>query len=209
MKVLLVGYGKVNKIIHNLIKDDVVGIITRKEVINNQPDIIIDFSHPDLLEKTIYYSDKFNIPILIGTTGYNEKQIELIKNYSNYVPTLISENFSVGVFLIKRFLSINIKELELYKKLIIETHNKSKKDTPSGTAIMLSKLLNTNNIISKRVPDDITSHDIVFSNLLEQIKISHNIYNKEVFAKGALLCAEWLIKQKSGFYSIEDYFYEI
>ena len=209
MKVLLIGYGKIGKIIHNLIKEEVVGIISHQTVIKNEPDIIIDFSHNDLLEKTIYYSKKYNVPILIGTTGYNEEKMALIREYSNYVHIFISENFSLGVFMIKRFLNLNIKECELYKKVIVETHNKGKKDCPSGTAISLSKSLNTNNIVSKRVADDITTHDIILANDYEQIKISHNVFNREIFAKGALECAAWLLKQKSGLYTMEDYFYEL
>ena len=132
-----------------------------------------------------------------------------IREYSNFVPIFLCENFSIGIFMIKRFLTTNVKESDLYKKLIIETHNKSKKDAPSGTALMLSKILDTDNIIVKRVADDITTHEILLSNEDEQIKISHNIFNREVFAKGAILCAQWLLKQKSGLYNMEDFIYDL
>lgn len=206
MKILLIGFGKINKLIYKIAKEQVVGIVDIDGVqILEKPDIIIDFSHPEFLDMTISYSKEYNVPVLIGTTGYNDKKMAKISELSNYVPVLKSDNFSLGIYMIERFLKDNITYLDKYSKKIIETHHESKKDSPSGTALSLKKIISDSCIISKRNKDKNCVHEIILSNNNEEIQLSHNISDRTEFALRAIEVAEWLVNQQRGMYTFEDY----
>ena len=205
MKVMLVGNGKVNNVIKENYSSLVVGVIDDvTDIINDLPDVIIDFSHPVLLDKTIYYAMKYNVPVVIGTTGYNEEKTAQIRELSEKVPVLVSRNFSNGMLLIKKIITDNLDIINSYKKTIIERHNSLKKDSPSGTALMLGDLLSTKNIYSYRDPFFVGEHDIVLENENEIIIFSHKVLNRGVFAAGAIKAAKWLINKEQGLYEFED-----
>ena len=209
MKILLIGNGKVNNTIKEIYSNLVVGVVDdTNEFITDTPDVIIDFSHPTLLEKTFYYSLKYNVPIIIGTTGYNKEKMAQIKEFSKNLPILISSNFSNGIMLIKKIIKENIINFNEYKKTIIERHSSLKKDLPSGTALMLGELLDTNNIYSYRDPFFIGEHDVILENEFEIITFTHKVLNRNIFAIGALKAATWLLNQENGLYSFEDVYDE-
>lgn len=209
MKILLIGNGKVNNTIKEIYSNLVVGVVDdTNEFITDTPDVIIDFSHPILLEKTFYYSLKYNVPIIIGTTGYNKEKMAQIKEFSKNLPILISSNFSNGIMLIKKIINQNNINFNEYKKTIIERHNSLKKDSPSGTSLMLGELLDTNNIYSYREPFFIGEHDIVLENEFEIITFTHKVLNRNIFAIGALKAATWLLNKENGLYSFEDVYDE-
>lgn len=206
MKILLIGFGKINKLIFDLIKEDIVGIIDiNNEQISDIPDVIIDFSHPEFLDKTISYAMQYKVPVVIGTTGYNNKKTARINQLSDFVPIMKSENFSFGIYMIKKFIAANKKHLNEYDKKIIETHHINKKDSPSGTALSLASLLDTTNIQSKRDSDIYCIHEIVLLSENEEIKITHKIINRIEFAKWVIKSTEWLINKPKGLYTFEDY----
>ena len=205
MKILLMGFGKVNKMIYEELNGKVVGIVSdSQENIEDIPDIIIDFSHPSSLDKTIELTKKYNAKLIVGTTGYNNEKTAQIKDLSNYTSVLKSENFSKGISIIKKILTNNINDLDTYRKTIIERHNLYKKDAPSGTAIALGEIIQTSNIISFRENDIIGEHSIIFENDNEKIIIIHEALNRKLFIKSVLNCTTWLLKQKPGLYALED-----
>ena len=205
MKILLIGFGKVNKMIYEEVKDNIVGIVCKtQENLHDIPNIIIDFSHPSALDKTIELSRKYNAKVIVGTTGYNQEKMAQIKDLSTYTAVLKSENFSKGISIIKKILSSSKNEIYSYKKTIIERHHEHKKDAPSGTAITLGEIIETNNIISFRESDIIGEHSIIFENENERIIIIHEALNRNLFINGVLKCATWLLNQKPGLYSMED-----
>lgn len=207
MKILLCGYGKVNRLINELYEDNVVGIIDLdKEIVHEKPDIIIDFSHPDLLDRTLFYADSFNVPLVIGTTGYNEEKTAQIKELSKSIPILKSENFSYGISILKKVLISNFINLDMYEVDIIEKHNSFKKDSPSGTALTLANILKTEHIHSYRDPFFIGEHEILFKNESEVLTLSHKVLNRNIFANNAVNAGEWLINKKPGLYTLEDFF---
>ena len=209
MKILLIGHGKVNRIISEIYQESVVGIVDdTSENIVDIPSVIIDFSHPSLLDKTIYYAIKYNCSVVIGTTGYNEEKMAQIRQLSNVVPVLKSCNFANGISLIKKILIENIDTINLYNKTIVERHNILKKDSPSGTALMLEEILKTDNICSYRDPFFVGEHDIVLENTNEIITITHKVINRSVFALGAVKAALWLQNQSPGLYQVEDIKYD-
>lgn len=209
MKILLIGFGKVNQVFFELNKANVVGVINlRKKYLKGRPDVIIDFSHPNMLEETIYYAKQFKVPVIIGTTGYNEEKMALIKELSHSVPILLSPNFSLGMYLISKMINDNISLILNYDKKIIETHHEGKLDNVSGTAIMLSNLLNTTDIESKRVGNSQGEHKIILTNELEKITITHKAFNKSAFFEGVEISMNWIIDKENGLYNFGDVFNE-
>lgn len=205
MKILLIGYGKINQLIHENYSDEVVGIydINKKEIYD-LPDVIIDFSNEAFLYKTIEAVCDFMCPLVIGTTNYNLEQVNRIKEMSKVIPILMSNNFSLGINLINSFLKNNKDRLTLFHKEIIETHHNLKADSPSGTAKLLAKSLNTDNITSVRIGDVIGIHEVILETDYEAISINHVVNNRLVFVDGAVMAARWLVNQKPGFYHFEE-----
>ncbi len=218
MRIAILGNGKMGKRIAELAignGDKVVAISD-----SNRPaislnlkniDVAIDFSTPDTAFENISHSIINGIPTISGTTGWLNRIDDInelcIKKKGAF---LYSSNFSLGMNI---FYQLNKKLAELmmnhdYKNHIYEVHHKEKKDTPSGTAIMIADdikdILNSKpNIISKRI-DDITGiHQIIYSSKVDNIEIKHTAKNRDGFAIGALLAAKWLIG-KRGIFSIND-----
>jgi diaminopimelate epimerase len=209
MKVLLVGFGKINQIISNKDSVEVMGVIdTKKKTIKGRPDIIIDFSHPAMLDEAIFYAKNNNCPLLIGTTGYSEEKMAQIKELSLFVPVLISSNFSLGINMITNFLNDNSLVMDDYDKKIIEKHQFDKLDKVSGTATMFSNLLNTKNIESRRVSKTAGEHHIILEDENEIIRLSHITKNREAFVRGVMIASNWLLTKKNGLYKFKDIFNE-
>lgn len=206
MKILLIGYGKINKLLHDKYHDNVIGVVCKEnKKIDETPNVIIDFSHPSFLEKTIFYAKLYNAAVIIGTTGYDIGKTAKIKELSQFVPIIKSENFSYGIYMIKKLLSENKEALKNYKKEIFETHHINKKDRPSGTAIALYNILEDSTIISKRDSDTVGIHEIIMENENEIITITHKAKKRECFIEEIEKIASWIIHQKSGYYTYEDF----
>ncbi len=191
-------------------------------------DVIIDFSHPNTLEKLLYFANTEKIPIVVATTGYNENQIEKIRNSAKNIPIFFSFNMSLGVNLL---LSLVKKSYNVLKDNfdieIVEKHHNQKIDAPSGTALMIADAINeeTNgkyeyiynrqNIREKRKLNEIGihsiragnivgSHEVIFAGNDEIITISHTATSKNIFAIGAMKAAEFIKNKKPGLYSMKD-----
>lgn len=205
MKILLVGFGKMNKLIYDLYEELIVGIcdIDRWEI-RDKPDVIIDFSHSDFYPQLIKLIKEYQCPVIIGTTNYELEKIAQLREISTEIPMLMSANFSVGIYLLEKIIKENEKMLSLFDKEIIETHHKMKLTSPSGTALMLADALKTNNISSIRIGDIIGIHEIILEKDYEIISINHIINNRCVYAINAVNAAKWLLEKKNGFYSFGD-----
>mgnify|MGYP001166521105 FL=1 len=174
--------------------------------------MIIDFSESSFSIEILKQAVEKRIPMLIGTTGFNNEQKEEIESSSNYIPILLAPNTSLGIYSLKRM----IKELlpfisETTIISIEETHHKNKKDSPSGTALDLENFIQeefslTNNISikSNRIEDLSGSHSLSFINNNEEIQISHKSLNRKVYSEGAFIAARWLLGQGPGLYEISD-----
>lgn len=205
MKVLLLGFGKMNQLIIDLFEENIVGIcdVNRFEI-REYPDVIIDFSHSDFFPKVLEMIEKFQCPTVIGTTNYDKEKIAQIREISKNIPILMSSNFSVGIYLLEKMLKENEKILSMFDKEIIETHHTKKLTSPSGTALSLSNILNTDKITSIRIGEVVGIHEVILERDYEVISINHCVNNRCVYAVGAWNAAKWLIKQKSGFYTFKD-----
>jgi 4-hydroxy-tetrahydrodipicolinate reductase len=182
----------------------------------NESDVVIDFSRPESSLKVLNKCVNYKKPLLIGTTGFNENQIETIVKASKEIPILLSFNMSKGIFILKKsikdFLSSNELSLEC---IIEEVHHKNKVDSPSGTAIELQRLIKENNISnnvtsinikSERTLDVFGIHKVVFFNNSENIEFKHEALSRKVFATGAVNIAKLILKNEPKLYTTEDFF---
>lgn len=194
--------------------------------VNEKADVIIDFSHPSLLQDILDFSIDNNIPAVIATTGNTDCDIEKIRQASKKIPIFFTYNMSLGINLISE-LAIKAQKIlgDQFDIEIVEKHHNKKIDAPSGTAIMLANSLNSNGgyhmiydrhmirqprnkheigISSVRGGTIVGEHSIIFAGTDEVIEIKHSAYSKKVFAVGAINAAIWLIDKSFGMYSMKD-----
>ena len=183
------------------------------EDISNEKDIdlIIDFSRPQNSIQVSRFARNENIPILIGTTGFIEEELNEIKESSKEIPILIAPNTSIGIALFKKILDHSGEVLNIVSSIeIYEKHHKEKKDSPSGTAINLKDQLKDIlpnkdiHIVSSRVGDSPGVHTLKLSLEDETLEISHKVSDRSIFAKGAIIAGKWLKDKPSGLYSMQD-----
>jgi 4-hydroxy-tetrahydrodipicolinate reductase len=193
-------------------------------------DVIIDFSQPKASIEMLDYAKKFKKKVIIGTTGFNSKQNNLIKNYSKKIAIFKSGNMSLGINLLEYIVSIFSKKIpESYQIGINDNHHKLKVDYPSGTALMLanavSKGKNKNlesikgkiflnksgslqknkiNFFITRKGNTIGKHSVNFNNKIENIELKHTAFSRDLFADGALNAAVWISKKNKGLFNMKD-----
>ena len=193
-------------------------------------DVIIDFSTPKASLEILNYAKKFKKKVVIGTTGFNSKQNNLIKNYSRKIAIFKSGNMSLGINLLEYIVSIFSKKVPSnYQIGISDDHHKRKVDYPSGTALMLanavSKGKNKNlesikgkmflnksgslqknkiNFFISRKGNTIGKHSVNFNNKIENIELKHTAFSRDLFADGALNAAVWISKRNNGLFNMQD-----
>ena len=193
-------------------------------------DVIIDFTVPNCTFDILKIASKLKKRVVIGTTGFNQKEENIIKNYSKKIPILKAGNMSLGVNLLMYLTEIASKSLyDEYLSKVYEVHHKHKKDYPSGTALMLGKGIadgkkkNLYNLMGKkflnkktfpygkkinfnsiRKGEIIGEHEVTFSSGKEIIKLNHEAFDRALYSDGALTAAKWLINKKPGLYSMRD-----
>jgi len=176
-------------------------------------DLIIDFSRPESTIKILKTAVELNIPIIIGTTGFNKNELDQIKKASEHIPILLSYNLSTGILKLKKilikFLSDNN---DLFDCKIIDIHHKNKIDSPSGTAIEIKKIIenNSNNKIKSIDIDSFREgefygiHEIIFSNEKQTINFKHEALSRKIFAAGAVEQIGKIITKSPGLYDLNS-----
>ena len=210
------------------------GIKTQKNNLEafKKTDVIIDFSRPKSSLEILSYAKKLKKKVVIGTTGFTNKQNSLIKNYSKKIAIFKSGNMSLGINLLQYIVKILSEKIpNKYQVSISDDHHKAKIDYPSGTALMLanavSKGKNQNlddlrgkiflnkkgNPINNKINFFITrkgrtigKHSVTYNNKLENIQLIHTAFSRELFADGALNAAMWISKKKRGLFNMNDMF---
>jgi len=193
-------------------------------------DVIIDFTVPNGTLEILKVALKLKKRVVIGTTGFTQKEEDLIKKYSKKIPILKAGNMSLGVNLLMYLTEIASKSLgDNYLSKVFEIHHKYKKDYPSGTALMLGKgiadgrnkklhdlvgkkFLNKKsfpygkriNFNSIRKGEIIGEHEVAFSSGKEIITLNHEAFDRALYSEGALTAAKWLAGKKAGLYSMRD-----
>jgi len=209
--------------------DPSILITTDMKSFLNASDVIIDFSLPDACEKLLEEAIRTPKPLVIGTTGLNTHQLNLLKDASEVMPILYATNMSLGVALLNKLVYQASAALEGFDIEIVEMHHKHKKDAPSGTALTLSesaaagrnldidkvRVSGRDGNIGERTKDEIAvmalrggdivgRHTVGFYNDGEFIELNHTATSRNTFSKGAIRAANWLNTQDKGLYSISD-----
>ena len=200
------------------------------ELAFKKTDVIIDFTVPKCTLEILEIASKLKKRVVIGTTGFTQKEEDLIKRYSKKIPILKAGNMSLGVNLLMYLTEIASGSLgENYLSKILEIHHKHKKDYPSGTALMLGKgiangknksfhgligkkFLNNKsfpfgkkiNFNSIRKGEIIGEHEITFSSGKEIITLNHEAFDRALYSDGALTAAKWITNKRAGLYSMRD-----
>lgn len=181
-----------------------------KDPMLGRADVIIDFSSVDLFDRVIEISVKLKKPLVSGVTGITAAQEKKMKAASTKIPVLWSSNMSLGVAVVKEALAA-FSALQGFDFQIEEFHHNKKKDNPSGTALTLQKRLKE--VVSGNVPEPIGIrgggifgvHKIWAMSDEEVICFEHQALNRTVFARGAVRCAQWLVKKKkAGLYTMRE-----
>jgi 4-hydroxy-tetrahydrodipicolinate reductase len=173
-------------------------------------DVFIDFSQPEASLVNLGHVLKNKKALILGTTGFNDAQIEQIKEAAKQIPIIFSPNMAVGVNTLFNVVA------ELAKKLgpdygieIVEAHHDQKKDAPSGTAKRFASGIKEATgrdvpMHSIRLGDIFGDHTIIFCGNSERIEIKHQAHSRDLFVVGALKAAKWLANKPAGLYTMQD-----
>jgi 4-hydroxy-tetrahydrodipicolinate reductase len=222
MKIALLGYGKMGKVVERIATakgHQITGIIAR----NNkswepiaQADMCIDFSHPHAVIDHITQCAQRGKSLVIGTTGW-ENHIEEAKSIAKRfgIGVLFAPNFSVGIYLFLRIVEYSAKLMNHFSDYEVggvEWHHSQKKDAPSGTALEICRRLKTcierienPNMTAVRLGSIPGKHLVMFDSAYDTISLCHEARNREGFANGAIEAAEWL-RERKGFFTLDDFF---
>jgi 4-hydroxy-tetrahydrodipicolinate reductase len=228
MKIALLGYGKMGKVIEKIAQERGHEIILRKDESNSfeglsNADVAIDFSVPTAAVSNISACINASIPVISGTTGWLENYHEMVKLCEEKnAAFLYGSNFSLGVnlfFELNDYLARMMSKFKEYKVSMEEIHHTQKLDKPSGTAISLAySIINhsdknswtTENpkeddlfIDVKRTENIPGTHSVTYNSDVDFIEIKHVAHNREGFALGAIIAAEWIIGKK-GVFTMKD-----
>lgn len=229
MKIALVGYGKMGKIIDEIATKrghEVVARLHETPTVDNlnNPDVVIEFSLPEVAFDNIKACLENKIPVICGTTGWLERKAE-VENLAieNGTAFLYGSNFSLGVnlfFALNEKLADLMKNVDEYSCQLEEIHHIHKLDAPSGTAISLAEGIFKNNpkynawkleetqnknlgIFAIREDEVPGTHSVFYKSEVDEIEIKHTAFNRNGFALGAVVAAEW-IKDKKGNFAMKD-----
>ncbi len=218
-RVLLIGAkGRMGKTIVDLAKNDPnIDIVAECDLGDaiapamKNADVTIDFSHADAVDEVCGAAIQNRQPLVIGTTGHSPAQRELIENTARELPIVFASNFSVGV---NALFALTGKAAEILRDFdieIIETHHQMKKDAPSGTAKTLADILRSARKIDSQVPiqsiregDVVGEHTVIFRGPGERLELTHRAATREIFARGALRTAQWIVGKPPSLYSMQD-----
>tara|TARA_R110000751_G_scaffold7805_3_gene31673 strand:+ start:220650 stop:221354 length:705 start_codon:yes stop_codon:yes gene_type:complete len=229
MKIALLGYGRMGKAIEAIALQRGHTIVIKtsqdKDYDITTADVAIDFSVPTAAYNNISNCINHNVPVISGTTGWLEKYNAIVSLCEKQKGAFIyASNFSLGVnifFELNQYLAKMMAKLEDYKVDIEEIHHTQKLDAPSGTAITLAEGIIQNNmaytswdlekakdqqsiaIQAKRITDVPGTHTISYNSPIDTIKIEHEAHNRQGFALGAVIAAEWIF-DKTGVFTMKD-----
>lgn len=193
-------------------------------------DVLIDFTSIASTFEHIEWCKARNKALVIGTTGFNDQEVERIQVAGKDMPVILAPNTSVGVNLLFKLLEITAKAIGDQTDIeIFEAHHRFKKDAPSGTAVKMGQVIadtlgrdlekcavygregiteerdkETIGFATVRAGDIVGEHTAFFADLGERIELTHKASSRMTFALGAMRAASWLSKAPNGFYDMQD-----
>ena len=207
-----------------------VQIVDDLQSVINKIDVLIDFSLPAATEQNMQVCAEHNVAMVIGTTGFNEQQEQVLAKASEQVAIVYAGNYSTGVNLSLKLLGMAAKAFGTDADVeVIEAHHKHKIDAPSGTAYMMAEAVaeargqnlkdvavygregqtgereaGTIGIHAIRGGEIIGDHTVMFIADGEVVEITHRARARMTFAAGAMRAATWIVQQSAGQYNMQD-----
>ncbi len=195
-----------------------------------QGDVVVDFSAHSATHRVIELAVAQKKALVIGTTGHSAEEKKKLTALAAQVPTVWAGNFSVGVNLLFALTRRATAVLGAdYDTEVVEMHHRFKKDAPSGTAARLLEIIleerkleaanalkhGRHGITGERKPteigvhalrggDVVGDHTVIYAALGERVELTHKASDRQIFARGALRAAQWVIDQKPGVYDMQD-----
>ena len=228
MKIALLGYGKMGQTIERIALERGHEIVLKKDEFNtyeglSNADVAIDFSIPAVAVENISSCFYANVPVISGTTGWLNRYDEMAALCEEKKGAFISSsNFSLGVnlfFGLNEYLAKMMSKFDSYTVDMEEIHHTQKLDAPSGTAISLAKGVIENSDYTNWTLEDAKekeihieairtgnvpgTHTVTYNSSVDTIEIKHTAHNRDGFALGAVIAAEWIVG-KQGIFTMKD-----
>jgi 4-hydroxy-tetrahydrodipicolinate reductase len=216
MKLLIVGYGKMGRMVEELATEQGFEIVGRVDVGRSEwapADVAIDFTTATAVEANFKKYVEHRMKVVIGTTGWGAFSRQLQDSaVSSGLGVVASANFSIGVNIFHMLVEDAARKMKAQPQFgawIHEAHHSTKRDAPSGTALTLRDAMVSAGF---NRPIDVSStragsipgiHTIGFDGPSDTIELTHTARDRRGFAAGALLAAKW-IQGRSGWYSMQD-----
>jgi 4-hydroxy-tetrahydrodipicolinate reductase len=193
-------------------------------------DVVIDFTYHEASVNHLRIASQYNRAIVIGSTGFNKEEMEIVNDLSRNARCVMAPNMSVGVNVMLKVLEFVAATLgDDYDVELIEAHHNQKKDAPSGTAMKMAQVIADSlnrdldevgvycrkgvigarkekeiGIQTIRAGDIIGEHTVIFGGTGERLEFIHKAHSRDNFAKGAIRAALWVVNQKNGLYDMQD-----
>ena len=195
-------------------------------LVERDPSVVVDFTGPESAVEYVETAAKAGVPVVTGTTGFDETQRSALKAAGEQIPVLLGANFARGVQALLGAVERAVEALPEYDVELTETHHNGKRDAPSGTAdVILSEIEATRGdggervhgregeaprapgeigVHARRAGDVTGEHEVLLAGNQEVLSLTHRAGSRSVFAAGALDAAAWLVDQPAGFYRFAD-----
>ena len=188
-------------------------------------DCVVDFSHHTAIGAVLDFAISRRLPVVVATTGHTDEETALIKSAADKIPVFFSANMSLGVALLVELAKTAALAMPEADIEIIEKHHTRKLDAPSGTALMLARAIgevregaypNTGRsgqgkrdkaeigIHAVRLGNIVGEHEVIVGTDTQTITLKHEAHSRALFAEGAVVAAEFLIRQGKGLYTMQD-----
>lgn len=196
----------------------------------DKADVVIDFTNHEASLNYLKIASERGCAIVIGSTGFSQDELKVIRDLSVKTRCVLSPNMSVGVNVMLKILEYCAGILkDDYDVEILEAHHNLKKDAPSGTALQMAKVIaeklgrdiNKTFVYARqgqigertkkeigiqtiRAGDIVGEHTVIFAGVGERLEFIHRAHSRDNFAKGAIRAAQWIVHQKNGLYDMQD-----
>lgn len=207
-----------------------IGVLIADSLKSGEFDLLIDFTTPENTLNNLEVCAQAATPAVVGTTGFSDAQLAVIRDYSTKVPLCFAANYSTGVTLSLQLLEQAAKVLGEDSDIeILEAHHRHKVDAPSGTALAMGNVIadvldrdtekafvysregltgarepGTIGFSTIRAGDIVGDHTVIFASEGERIEITHKASSRMAFAQGAVRAARWMVDQPIGLYDMRD-----
>ncbi|MDI6600812.1 MAG: 4-hydroxy-tetrahydrodipicolinate reductase [Thermoanaerobacteraceae bacterium] len=230
----IISESKEHRVVAGINKSDASGDVPIYHSLSDvleDADVCIDFSNHSAIYDLLDGALKKGLPLVICTTGFSDEEISAVRKASEVIPIFQSYNTSIGVAVTASLVSMAARLLKDFDVEIVEAHHNQKLDSPSGTAIMLAKAIQENTperdtlkygryghenrekheigIHSIRAGSIVGEHTVIFAGEGETIEIKHTSLSRDIFARGAIRAAEYIVKKAPGLYGIKDLIEEV